>query len=243
MAEPATQSPYISSSAGGGSSEPGGRDFKGAGSPHPCADSFVSSSQPVSLFSTSQVRDLIFWRDVKKTGLVFSTTLILLLSLAAFSVISVISYLILALLSVTISFRVYKSIIQAVQKSEEGHPFRTYLDVDIALSSEAFHNYVSAGMTHINHALKLILRLFLVEDLVDSLKLAVVMWLMTYVGAVFNGITLLILAELLVFSVPVVYEKYKTQIDHYVGIARDQIKSVVTKIQAKLPGVVKKKAE
>ncbi|KAL0626827.1 Reticulon-3 [Plecturocebus cupreus] len=191
----------------------------------------------------TSVHDLIFWRDVKKTGFVFGTTLIMLLSLAAFSVISVVSYLILALLSVTISFRVYKSVIQAVQKSEEGHPFKAYLDVDITLSSEAFHNYMNAAMVHINRALKLIIRLFLVEDLVDSLKLAVFMWLMTYVGAVFNGITLLILAELLIFSVPIVYEKYKTQIDHYVGIARDQTKSIVEKIQAKLPGIAKKKAE
>ncbi|XP_044538227.1 reticulon-3 [Gracilinanus agilis] len=195
------------------------------------------------LLTDFSVHDLIFWRDVKKTGLVFGTTLIMLLSLAAFSVISVASYLILALLSVTISFRIYKSVIQAVQKSEEGHPFKAYLDVDIALSSEAFHNYVNAAMVHVNKALKLIIRLFLVEDLVDSLKLAVFMWLMTYVGAVFNGITLLILAELLVFSVPIVYEKYKTQIDHYVGIARDQTKAVVAKIQAKLPGIAKKKAE
>uniref|UniRef100_F6WEZ6 Reticulon n=1 Tax=Callithrix jacchus TaxID=9483 RepID=F6WEZ6_CALJA len=195
------------------------------------------------LLTDFSVHDLIFWRDVKKTGFVFGTTLIMLLSLAAFSVISVVSYLILALLSVTISFRVYKSVIQAVQKSEEGHPFKAYLDVDITLSSEAFHNYMNAAMVHINRALKLIIRLFLVEDLVDSLKLAVFMWLMTYVGAVFNGITLLILAELLIFSVPIVYEKYKTQIDHYVGIARDQTKSIVEKIQAKLPGIAKKKAE
>ncbi|XP_074862190.1 reticulon-3 isoform X2 [Carettochelys insculpta] len=249
MADPATQSPYISSSAGGGPSESGtapvpagGRDCKGTSS-QSCADSFVSSSQPVSLFTTSQVHDLIFWRDVKKTGFVFATSLIMLLSLAAFSVISVVSYLILALLSVTISFRVYKSVIQAIQKSEEGHPFKAYLDLDITLSSEAFHNYMNAAMVHVNRALKLIIRLFLVEDLVDSLKLAVVMWLMTYVGAVFNGITLLILGELLVFGVPVVYEKYKTQIDHYFGIARDQSKSIIAKIQAKLPGVVKKKAE
>ncbi|XP_020823873.1 reticulon-3 isoform X2 [Phascolarctos cinereus] len=255
MAEPsaATQSPSISSSSSG--ADAAGAAAGGGGSPgtcpglggkscvSSCADSFVSSSQPVSLFSTSQVHDLIFWRDVKKTGLVFGTTLIMLLSLAAFSVISVASYLILALLSVTISFRVYKSVIQAVQKSEEGHPFKAYLDVDIALSSEAFHNYVNAAMVHVNKALKLVIRLFLVEDLVDSLKLAVFMWLMTYVGAVFNGITLLILAELLVFSVPIVYEKYKTQIDHYVGIARDQTKAVVAKIQAKLPGIAKKKAE
>ncbi|XP_054297243.1 reticulon-3 isoform X3 [Pongo pygmaeus] len=255
MAEPsaATQSPSISSSSSGAEpSAPGGGGSPGAcpalgtkSCSSSCADSFVSSSssQPVSLFSTSQVHDLIFWRDVKKTGFVFGTTLIMLLSLAAFSVISVVSYLILALLSVTISFRIYKSVIQAVQKSEEGHPFKAYLDVDITLSSEAFHNYMNAAMVHINRALKLIIRLFLVEDLVDSLKLAVFMWLMTYVGAVFNGITLLILAELLIFSVPIVYEKYKTQIDHYVGIARDQTKSIVEKIQAKLPGIAKKKAE
>ncbi|XP_055210336.1 reticulon-3 isoform X3 [Gorilla gorilla gorilla] len=288
MAEPsaATQSHSISSSSFGAEpSAPGGGGSPGAcpalgtkSCSSSCADSFVSSSssQPVSLFSTSQgtdlgnssdykchtdqleeslligavlkglvvfVHDLIFWRDVKKTGFVFGTTLIMLLSLAAFSVISVVSYLILALLSVTISFRIYKSVIQAVQKSEEGHPFKAYLDVDITLSSEAFHNYMNAAMVHINRALKLIIRLFLVEDLVDSLKLAVFMWLMTYVGAVFNGITLLILAELLIFSVPIVYEKYKTQIDHYVGIARDQTKSIVEKIQAKLPGIAKKKAE
>ncbi|KAG6939527.1 reticulon 3 [Chelydra serpentina] len=197
----------------------------------------------VRLLTGFSVHDLIFWRDVKKTGFVFGTSLIMLLSLAAFSVISVVSYLILALLSVTISFRVYKSVIQAVQKSEEGHPFKAYLDLDITLSSEAFHNYVNDAMVHVNRALKLIIRLFLVEDLVDSLKLAVVMWLMTYVGAVFNGITLLILGELLIFGIPVVYEKYKTQIDHYVGIARDQTKSIIAKIQAKLPGMVKKKPE
>ncbi|XP_069874040.1 reticulon-3 isoform X1 [Dipodomys merriami] len=195
------------------------------------------------LLTDFSVHDLIFWRDVKKTGFVFGATLIMLLSLAAFSVISVVSYLILALLSVTISFRVYKSVIQAVQKSEEGHPFKAYLDLDITLSSEAFHNYMNAAMVHVNKALKFIIRLFLVEDLVDSLKLAVFMWLMTYVGAVFNGITLLILADLLVFSVPIVYEKYKTQIDHYVGIVRDQTKSIVEKIQAKVPGIAKKKAE
>ncbi|XP_010726018.2 reticulon-3-like [Meleagris gallopavo] len=66
-------------------------------------------------------------------------------------------------------------------------------------------------MAHVNHALRLLLRLFLVEDLVDSLKLAVAMWLMTYVGAVFNGITLLILAELLAFTLPPVYEKNKVR--------------------------------
>lgn len=38
-------------------------------------------------------------------------------------------------------------------------------------------------------------RLFLVEDLVDSLKFGVLLWCLTYVGACFNGITLIILGQ------------------------------------------------
>eukprot|EP00076_Gallus_gallus_P035835 XP_025001373.1 reticulon-3 isoform X2 [Gallus gallus] len=223
MADPAAQSPFVSSSSA--PSEPAGPACTRHGTPA-CA-----------------VHDLIFWRDVRRSGAVFASSLLLLLSLAAFSVVSVVAYLVLALLSVTISFRVYKSVIQAVQKSEEGHPFRAYLELDITLSPEAFQSHATAAMAHVNHALRLLLRLFLVEDLVDSLKLAVAMWLMTYVGAVFNGITLLILAELLAFTLPPVYEKNKVQIDHYVSIAREQTKSLIAKVQAKLPGLAKKKPE
>ncbi|KAF5890677.1 reticulon-1-A-like isoform X2 [Clarias magur] len=41
-----------------------------------------------------------------------------------FSVVSVMAYLALAALSTTISFRVYKSVLQAVQKTDDGHPFK-----------------------------------------------------------------------------------------------------------------------
>lgn len=70
------------------------------------------------------VVDLLYWRDVKKTGVVFGAALLLLLSLTVCSIVSVCSYVGLALLSVTICFRIYKGILQAIQKSDEGHPFK-----------------------------------------------------------------------------------------------------------------------
>ena len=76
----------------------------------------------VLLFSV--VLDLIYWRDVKKSGVVFGSMMLMLLSLAMFSVLSVVAYLALAGLTVTVSFRVYKNILGAVQKSGEGHPFK-----------------------------------------------------------------------------------------------------------------------
>ncbi|XP_048883861.1 reticulon-3 isoform X2 [Brienomyrus brachyistius] len=227
----ATQSAQISSSQGlvDGSSGPNSaKDSK-------CSDSFLSSS-PVSLIQSPQVRDLVYWRDPKKTGVVFSVSLLLLLSLAAFSIISVVSYILLALLCVTISFRIYKSVIQAVQKSNEGHPFKALMEKDVSVPPETFRNYVDTSLSYINQGLKHASRLFLVEDLVDSIKLAVLMWLLTYIGAVFNGITVLILADILLFTLPLLYEKNKTQIDNYVGIARNQINTLISTLQKKLPG-------
>ncbi|KAJ6658000.1 hypothetical protein lerEdw1_001659 [Lerista edwardsae] len=71
--------------------------------------------------------DLLYWRDIKQTGIVFGSILLLLFSLTQFSVVSVIAYLALAALSATISFRIYKSVLQAVQKTDEGHPFKPFL--------------------------------------------------------------------------------------------------------------------
>ncbi|XP_041121863.1 reticulon-1-A-like isoform X3 [Polyodon spathula] len=191
---------------------------------------------------TTQAIDLLYWRDLKQTGILLGSLLLLLFSLTQFSVVSVIAYLALAALSATISFRIYKSVLQAIQKTDEGHPFKAYLDLEISLSQEQIQKYADNAQLYLNSTLKELRRLFLVQDLVDSLKFAVLMWLLTYVGALFNGLTLLIMAVISMFTMPVVYEKYQAQIDQYLGLVRTHVNSVIGKIQAKIPGA-KSKAE
>lgn len=70
------------------------------------------------------VESLIYWRDVKKSGVVFGLGLVTLLAVSCFSVISVVAYLSLMVLSATIAFRTYKSIMQIIQKTPDGHPFK-----------------------------------------------------------------------------------------------------------------------
>ncbi|XP_078516745.1 reticulon-1 isoform X2 [Lissotriton helveticus] len=189
-----------------------------------------------------QAVDLLYWRDIKQTGIVFGSVLLMLFSLTQFSVVSVIAYLALAALSATISFRIYKSVLQAVQKTDEGHPFKPYLEMEISLSQDQIQKYTDCLQLYMNSTVKELRRLFLVQDLVDSLKFAVLMWLLTYVGALFNGLTLLIMAVISMFSLPAVYDKYQPQIDQYVGLMKTHVNAVVTKIQAKIPGT-KRKAE
>ncbi|XP_038164240.1 reticulon-4a isoform X1 [Cyprinodon tularosa] len=188
------------------------------------------------------VVELLYWRDVKTTGVVFGAALLLLLSLTVCSIVSVCSYIGLALLSVTICFRIYKGILQAIQKSDEGHPFKQYLDQEVALSEDVVHKYSDKVLEKLNKSVVELRRLFLVEDLVDSIKFAVLMWILTYVGALFNGLTLLILGLVGAFSCPIIYEKHQAQIDHYLALVNNQIKDVVGKVQAKVPGL-KRKAE
>ncbi|XP_034407385.1 reticulon-4-like isoform X4 [Cyclopterus lumpus] len=201
-----------------------------------------SKAQPHPLMQFPTVVDLLYWRDVKTTGVVFGAALLLLLSLTVCSIVSVSSYIGLALLSVTICFRIYKGILQAIQKSDDGHPFKQYLDQDVALSEDVVHKYSDLALAKLNKSICELRRLFLVEDLIDSIKFAGLMWILTYVGSLFNGLTILILALIGLFSCPIVYEKHQAQIDHYLALVNNQVKDVVGKIQAKVPGM-KRKAE
>ncbi|XP_071328364.1 reticulon-3-B-like [Trachinotus anak] len=210
-----------------------------------------SSSSSLSNNSSSSFRDLthsalqlIHWKQPKKSAAAFGLSLLVLISVATLSVISVVSYLLLACLCVTITFRVYKSVIQAVQKSDEGHPFRSLLERDISVSSESVRQLADQSLIHLNWFSSQTRRLLLVEDLVDSLKLAAVMWVMTYVGAVFNGVTILILADIIFFTTPLVYQKKKTQIDQNIDLVRCRLEEMLYKLQDRLPGAVKRtKAE
>ncbi|XP_053857776.1 reticulon-3 isoform X4 [Vidua macroura] len=240
-------SPGMSPSRRGPPPPPPGTGSAGSRSSRPCGRCGNWGSPPgpppAGPLPRLAVQELLFWRDVKKSAVAFGASLVLLLSLATLSAVTVVAHVALALLSVTISLRVYKAVVQALQKSEEGHPFKAYLDLDVTLSPETFQAHAAVVAQHLNRGLQLLIHLFLVEDLVDSLELALTMWLMTYVGAVFNGITLLILADILAFTLPPLYEKYEVQINHYMSLIRHQTKDLMAKIQAKLPGLAKKKPE
>ncbi|XP_014279085.1 reticulon-1 isoform X2 [Halyomorpha halys] len=182
-----------------------------------------------------QVESLVYWRDPKKSGAVFGVLMVTLLSLTCFSLISVVAYLSLLTLAGTISFRTYKSIMQAVQKTSDGHPFKEYLELDISLPEEKVSETARIAAQHINTAMSALRSLFLVEDLIDSIKGLVLFWTLTYVGAVFNGLTLLIIGVVLVFSLPRLYEKNKAQVDAYIQIGMDKLSIITSRMKAAIP--------
>ncbi|KAB7507860.1 Reticulon-1-A [Armadillidium nasatum] len=202
-----------------------------------------SSEEWVELPDRGPVVNLIYWRDVKKSAIVFGAVMLVLLSLTYFSLISVVAYTSLAVLVGTAAFRIYKNIMQAVQKSQDGHPFKEYLEMDTNLQPEKVHEATDVLVGQVNSTVSELKRLFLVEDLIDSFKFGCLLWCLTYLGSWFNGLTIIILSFVALFTLPKVYEQNQTQIDQYLGMVRSQVNEVMTKVKAAIPIGNKEKAQ
>lgn len=182
------------------------------------------------------VVDLLYWKDTRTSGVVFTGLMVSLLCLLHFSIVSVAAHVALLLLCGTISLRVYRKVLQAVHRGDGANPFQAYLDVDLTLTREQTERLSKQMASQVVSAATQLRHFFLVEDLVDSLKLALLFYILTFVGAVFNGLTLLILGVICLFTVPLLYRQHQTQIDQYVGLVTNQLSHIKAKIRAKIPG-------
>jgi len=201
----------------------------------------VDSTEPLT--DDGPVSELVYWRDPKKSGIVFGSAFVILIALTFLSFISVVAYTSLAVLSGTFAFRVYKNILQAVQKTQDGHPFKEYLELDLALEGDKAQEVCGAIISHLNQRVIQLRRLFLVEDLVESAKFGAFLYFLTYLGSWFNGLTLVILALVALFGLPKVYESNKNVIDQYMDLVWAKVSELNSKVTAALPFGKKEKAQ
>ncbi|XP_007941094.1 reticulon-2 [Orycteropus afer afer] len=198
-----------------------------------CLDSTDQSEFPLK---PHLVVDLLYWKDTRTSGLVFTGLMVSLLCLLHFSIVSVAAHAAVLLLCATISLRVYRKVLQALHRGDGTNPFQAYLDVDLTLTREQTERLSQQIASRVVSAVTQLRHFFLVEDLVDSLKLALLFYILTFVGAVFNGLTLLILGVIGLFTLPLLYWQHQVQIDQYVGLVTNQFSHVKAKIRAKIPG-------
>nr|XP_026692008.1 reticulon isoform X11 [Ciona intestinalis] len=199
-------------------------------------DSSEKEKDPAFFTWKARVKDLLYWRDIKVSGVVFGLTLLVLLSLCCFSVVSVISYLTLSLLTVTVAFRLYKLVLQTLNGTQQPNPFQSLLDMEVTLSKDQIHKYADVILDHLNCTLVCTRDLVLVKNMVASLKFAVFMWLLTYIGCCFNGLTLLILGVIAAFVLPPIYEKYQVPIDNHYNLVAQKFAQVANAVRSKIPG-------
>ena len=82
----------------------------------------------------------------------------------------------------------------------------------VTVPTETITNMSPCVASSLNKFTTELRRLFLVEDMVDTIKFGLSLWLLTYIGSWFNMLTLLILAWITLFVSPKLYQQNKSQV-------------------------------
>jgi len=193
--------------------------------------------------SNEGLTSLVYWDNPRDSGIAFGSVLVCLLAVRYISLISVVGNLALALVTATMSFRIYKSVLAAVNKSSEGHPFKQYLELDVNLPSDKVAQVTDSLLTSLNNILTRFKTILLVEDIIETIKFAVAMYLLTYVGALVNGLSLIIITWVSIFAIPRVYKDNQKQIDEALLPLQTKLSDLQAKIKAVIPSAIAKKEE
>lgn len=169
----------------------------------------------------SQVIDLIYWKETERSGMVLTGVVVALLSLFQLSIVTVLSNLSLIAVLFTICTRIYYKFLHLLSWADGEHPFKKYLELDITLSGERAQQHMTKAITMAMKALDTLKNLVFVANLFESLKFMFLVYLMTYLGKIFNGLTFLIIGVIAVFSLPLFYKQRQEQVD--IALAKIQV--------------------
>ncbi|CAL1573721.1 unnamed protein product [Knipowitschia caucasica] len=174
----------------------------------------------------SKLMDLVYWKRVRKTGIVFTGLVVALASMFQLSAITVLSHVCLGVLCVTFTLRLYYKLLELMRWNPGLHPFQSYLDYDNTLTDKETVALVEEAVLLVAFAVTEIKRLLFIESVVDSIKFAVLLYLLTHVGVMTTGLTLVITVVIAMFSFPILYKKQQVRIRRIMRAVRALIKKI-----------------
>uniref|UniRef100_A0A915LL01 Reticulon-like protein n=1 Tax=Meloidogyne javanica TaxID=6303 RepID=A0A915LL01_MELJA len=170
--------------------------------------------------------EVLYWRDIKISGAVLGFLLGILYALHRYTFHLLLVTIGLGGLLCTIIFRIGKQLEGSqLRKKNDAlvNPFQHYLDLEVTIPQEKLHSQMDIFVDNFVILFKKLRHIYLVENLVDSVKFALLLYSLYYAASWFSGIGLLLVFILALFSVPKTYELYKEPIDQYIKLAKDQI--------------------
>ena len=79
--------------------------------------------------------------------------------------------------------------------------------MDVTVSPERVNELANKATDKLNNAILELRRLFLVENMMDSIKFGLSLWVLTYIGSWFNAMTLVLISWVGLFTIPKVCTK------------------------------------
>jgi len=187
---------------------------------------------------------LVHWEDPIASGAVFGSVLVTLLSICYYSLISVCAYTSLSVLMLVLAVKLYSYVMVMLKKAEPGSdPLAKVAAMEVTIPSDKVSELSNGLADKLNCCLSELRRLFLVENMVDTIKFGLSLWCLTYIGSWFNAMTLVILAWVTAFTVPKIYQNNQAAIDEVLGKVKVQLDEVKSKVMAVMPAQMKPAVE
>ncbi|CAH8831921.1 unnamed protein product [Trichobilharzia szidati] len=189
-----------------------------------------STNCPMAEKALMELRSIIYWRKPIITGVVLAVLLTVEFSFMCLSAISFVAYIGLALLVAVNLMRLYY---QFIAKTEQNF-IREYLEREITVPEEKAVNVARRLSEVMNKGIVRTRQIFLLTDPGASIKFAVILYLLTYIGAQFNFLTLCVLFTFGIFCVPKFYERYQPEIDKMMELAKSKLDVVSSQIKTQI---------
>jgi hypothetical protein len=142
------------------------------------------------------------WEDPIYTGVVFGAVMATLISICYYSLISVCAYTSLFILMSVAGLKLYTYVMVTFLKKETANPIAKYTGMDVTIAPERVNEIANKATSKLNSGIVELRRLFLVENMMDSIKFGLSLWVLTYIGSWFNAMTLIILSWVGLFTIP-----------------------------------------
>eukprot|EP01116_Phalansterium_solitarium_P022637 TRINITY_DN754_c0_g1_i1.p3 TRINITY_DN754_c0_g1~~TRINITY_DN754_c0_g1_i1.p3 ORF type:complete len:295 (+),score=50.36 TRINITY_DN754_c0_g1_i1:67-885(+) len=194
-----------------------------------------------------KVSALVHWRDPVKSGLVFGiiTCSYILLGWFDYTVLTLISYLLFALLAVCFGYAQFVHFRATwVQGRVAENPFvQNFKGVDFHVSKEVATHHLNTVLDIVNLSVDRFTEVFFITNTILALKYLAYFYVLASIGEWFSGLTLAYLVVLIAFVWPRTYEEKKKEIDNGFDLAKAEYKKYSALAVSKLPPAVRKYVE
>uniref|UniRef100_A0A7N0SVP4 Reticulon-like protein n=1 Tax=Kalanchoe fedtschenkoi TaxID=63787 RepID=A0A7N0SVP4_KALFE len=180
--------------------------------------------------------DIFLWRDKKASGSVLGaiTAIYVLFELLEYHLLTLICHV--AILALAVSF-LWSNASTFINKSPPNIP-KVHIPEGPVVEVAEFVRF------EVNRGLTLLRDIALGKDLKKFLGVIAGLWVLSILGSCFSFLSLFYLTFVLLFTVPVLYEKYEDKVDSYAEKAMHEIKKQYmvfdAKVLSKIPKAVMK---
>uniref|UniRef100_M4EG44 Reticulon-like protein n=1 Tax=Brassica campestris TaxID=3711 RepID=M4EG44_BRACM len=187
------------------------------------------------VFGGGKPADIFLWRNKKVSGGVLGAATLswILFELLQYNLLTLFGHVSILALAVLFS---WPSATTFIHKKPPHIP-------EVHIPEEVVLQLASGLRIEINRGFTILRNIALGRDLKKFLMVVAGLWVLSKVGSSCNFLTLIYIATVLLFTIPVLYEKYEDKVDHFGEKAMKEIKKqyavldekVLSKVMSKIP--------